>query len=93
MSSLKQHQTKILYFWTIGERLPTAIARKANLPYTTVYKNLKKLKESGNLNRRTGQGRKRLIKPEDARAIGQYLRRNKELTAQLIATKLKNERP
>jgi len=33
-----------------------------------------------------------LIKSDDARAIGQYLRRNKELTAQQIATKLENER-
>jgi len=91
MSSLKQYQVKI-YFWTKGERSPKVIARKANLPYTTVYKNLKKFNENGSLDRRTGQGRKRLIKSDDARVTGQYLRRNKELTAQEIATKLVNER-
>jgi len=74
-SKLKEHQIKILYFWTIGERSPTIIVRKTGVSLYTVKYNLKKLKKSGNLDRKSGSGGKWNIKGGDAIALGQYLTR------------------
>jgi hypothetical protein len=51
-----------------------------------------KLKESSNLDRSAGGEQKRKIKGGDAIAVGQYLKRNKELTVKDISMKLKKNR-
>jgi transposase len=89
---IKSHQIKVLYWWNQGVRSATTIARKTKVPLSTVHDNLKKLKNNGNLDRKKGSGRKRLITKGHSQAIGQYLRRNNELTAKGISTKIEYER-
>jgi DNA-binding MarR family transcriptional regulator len=72
-TKLKLYLINILHFWSIGVRSPTTISRKTRINISTVKYNLKKLKESGNLDRRVGGEQKRKIKGGDAIAIGQYL--------------------
>ncbi len=91
-TKLKLYLISILHFWSIGVRSPTAISRKTRINISTVKYNLKKLKESGNLDRRAGGGQKRKIKGGDAIAIGQYLKRNKEFTVKDISMKLEEKR-
>jgi transposase len=91
-TKLKLYLINILHFWSIGVRSPTTISRKTEINISTVNYNLKKLKESGNLDRRVGGEQKRKIKGGDAIAIGQYLKRNKELTVKDISMKLEEKR-
>jgi len=95
MSSTKkknERQISILYYWNRGVRSAKKIACKTQLPLSTVSYNIKKLLKNGNLDYRHGNGRKRKITADHARAIGQYIRRNSEITTRAIEAKLKDER-
>jgi transposase len=91
-TSIKSNQIKILYWWNQGVRSATTIAPKTKVPVSTVHDNLKKLKNKGNLDRKNGSGRKRLITKGHSQSIGQYLRRNNELTTKDIFMKIECER-
>jgi transposase len=53
---------------------------------------LKKFKNNGNLDQKKGSDGKRLINKGQSQTIGQYLRRNNELTAKEIPTKIEYKR-
>src|SRR6185437_1582201 len=84
-----QRQT-ILYYWEKGIREAPRIQSLTKIPTRTIYYNLKKIREKGNLKHR-GNGRKRTITDINARRIGQYVRRNPTIFTKLIISKLKEE--
>jgi len=57
----------------------------------TIYYNLKKIRQKGDVTHRGGNGRKKIITNIDACRIGQYVRRNPTISTKLIASKLKEE--
>ena len=85
-------RTVILHYWKQGYRNAAEIARLTKIAERTVYYNIAKIKEQDSVGRRRGGGRPRKISEESNIAIGQWVRRNNEITAQEIAEKLSRER-
>src|SRR5271169_1149627 len=90
--SLKHYHISILHYWNNGVRSPRDIARKCNLPVSTVHYNLRKLATLGYLEHRGGNGRKCHITNFASRSIGQMIRHNNETTTKHIAMRLRNEK-
>ncbi len=60
------------------------------IPLKTIYRNLKKIKDTGDVKRKSGSGRIKKITPGASRAIGQYVRREPTISARSIAAKLED---
>ena len=85
---MKQRHVSILHYWNKGVRSPREISRKTDIPYSTVAYNIKKLKSIGSLGCKCKSGRKRILSWRASCAIGQLVRRDKEITTSTIAIKL-----
>ncbi|CAF1312566.1 unnamed protein product [Rotaria sordida] len=87
-NDLKNHHISILYFWNKGVRSAPAIHHETNIPLRTIYYNINKLKQTNSLKHRGGNGRPRVLSAIEKKAIGQYIRRNNEITVNEIKEKL-----
>ncbi|CAF1112995.1 unnamed protein product [Didymodactylos carnosus] len=90
-NSLKSHHISVLHYWNIGSRSARKIHRATEIPLSTISYQLKKLKAQGSLQYRAGNGRKRKIDAKCSRALGQFIRRNNEVTLHELAEKLRNQ--
>ncbi|CAG8774652.1 5038_t:CDS:2, partial [Rhizophagus irregularis] len=84
-----QRQT-ILQFWRQGIRTAAKIHSLTKIPLRTIYRNLKKIKKTGDVKHRGGNGRISKITQKAAREIGQYIQRKPTITAKFIAAKLED---
>jgi transposase len=91
-NGLSIHRSVILHYYNLGHRCAAEIARQTKIPVRTIRYNLAKIKDDGGVEHRRGNGRPRKIKLEDNRAIGQWIRRNNEITAKEIVEKLMSDR-
>jgi transposase len=82
-----QRQT-ILHLWNNGVCKANEINNRTNIPLSTIYDNIKKLKTTGNLDHARGNGRKKKITAEASKALGQYIRRDSSISTRTLATKL-----
>ncbi|CAF4133170.1 unnamed protein product, partial [Rotaria sordida] len=71
-----------------GIRSASLIHREANIPLSTIYYNIDKLKQTGALKHRDENGRPRVLGGKEKKAIGQYVRYNNEITLNKIKEKL-----
>jgi hypothetical protein len=56
----------------------------------TIYRNLKKIKVTGDVQRKSGRGRIKKITPNASRTIGQYVQRESSISSQSIADRLED---
>ena len=89
---LSTRRSVILHYYNLGHRCAAEIARQTKIPVRTVRYNLAKIKKEGGVEHRCGNDRPRKIMAEDSRAIGQWIRRNNEITASEIDEKLQSNR-
>ena len=89
-STQETNRQTILQFWNRGIRNAAEIHLKTSIPLKTIYRNLKKIKDTGDVKRKSGSGRIKKITPNTSIAIGQYVRRQSTLSAGSIAKKLKD---
>ncbi|CAF3979764.1 unnamed protein product, partial [Rotaria sp. Silwood1] len=89
---LSTYRSVILHYYNLGHHCAAEIARQTKIPVRTVRYNLAKIKKECAVEHRRGNGRPRKITPEDNRAIGQWIPRNNEITAQEIVEKLQSNR-
>src|SRR6185436_499404 len=75
-SRLETQRQTIYHYWLNGVQSPKEIHRKTNIPYRTVLDNLKKLRDTGTIEHKKGNGRSSNVVPTIARAVGQRVRRN-----------------
>src|SRR6185369_8257257 len=87
----ERQRQMILYYWEEGIREAPKIQSLTKIPMRTIYYNLKKIRQKGDVTHRGGNGRKKIITNIDACRIGQYVRRNPTISTKLIASKLKEE--
>ena len=64
------------------------IHRETSVPLSTIYYNIDKLKQTGSLKLRGGNGRPRVLDGREKNAIGQYIRRNNEINLKEMKEKL-----
>ncbi len=90
-SSNKETQRKaILQLWNNGITSAKEIHSRTGIIMSTIYYNLKKLKEKGDNSRKIGSSRPKKITAHESKAIGQYLRRDPRLSTRILARKLSN---
>ncbi|CAF1018349.1 unnamed protein product [Rotaria sordida] len=87
-SDLKNHHISILHYWNKDIRSAPAIHRETNIPLRTIYYNINKLKQTNSLKHRDGNSRQHVLNGREKKAIGQYIRRNNEITIKEIKEKL-----
>jgi hypothetical protein len=73
-SNVKRQHEVILHYWNKGVRSVPKLHKLTKIPVSTLYYNIKKLKEKGTLKHKGGNGRSKKITPEISRSIGQYIR-------------------
>src|SRR6266545_4254258 len=78
----------IHHLWNSGIRNAAEIRRRTNIPRSTIYFNLKKLKETGSVTHKKRSGRPKKITSESSKALGQYIRRNPAVSSRKLASKL-----
>ncbi|CAF4965723.1 unnamed protein product [Rotaria sp. Silwood1] len=85
---LSTHRSVILHYYNLGHRCAAGIARQTKIPVRTIRYNLAKIRKEGSVEHRRGIGRPRKITVKDSIAIGPWIRRNNEITAEEIVEKL-----
>jgi len=87
-SKQESQRQMILHFWKQGIRTAAEIHSLTKFPLKTIYRNLKKIEETGDVKHKGSSGRIKKITADASRAIGQYIRRNPTLFSVSIAEKL-----
>ena len=91
-TKLEAQRKTILHFWLNGTRSANEIHQKTNIPLRTVYRNLKKLRETGNLDHKPKEGRPSKVTRDVAIAVGQHVRRNAAISTRQLAAKIEETR-
>jgi len=74
-SRLETQRQTIYHYWLNGIQSPKEIHRKTNISYRTVLDNLKKLRDTGTIEHKKGNGWSSKVTPTITRAVGQKVRR------------------
>ena len=85
---LSTHRSVILHYYNLGHRCAAEIARQTKTPVCTIRYNSTKIRKECSVEHRRGNDRPRKITVKDRIAIGQWIRRNNEITAKEIVEKL-----
>ncbi|CAG8825997.1 25571_t:CDS:1, partial [Dentiscutata erythropus] len=86
--SKNMHAETIKHLWDIGIRNASEIKQRTNIPTSTIYYNIVKLKKTGSIAHKKRQGRPKKITAESSRAIAQFVRRNPSVSSRTLANKL-----
>ena len=81
---LSTHRSVILHYYNLGHRCAAEIARQTKTPVCTIRYNLTKIRKEYSVEHRRVNGRPRKITAKESIAIGQWIRRNNEITAKEI---------
>ncbi len=84
----KRQREVLLHYWNKGVRSVPKLHKLTKIPVSTLYYNVKKLKEKGTVKHKRGNGRPKKITPEISRTIGQYIRRDTSIPLKNIANKI-----
>ena len=84
-----QRQT-VLHYWRQGERNAAKIHSLTKIPLRTIYRNLEKIKNTGDVKHKGGNGRIKKITASASRSIGQHVRRNPTISSRSLAAKLED---
>jgi len=85
----KELQRKtLLYLWNDGVRNAHELHARTNIPLSTIYDNIKKLKKTGTTKHAGGNGRPRKIIRNASKVLGQSIQQDTSLSMQTLAKKL-----
>jgi transposase len=88
IAKLEAQRKTILHFWMNGVHSPKEIHEISKIPLRTIQRNLKKLKETGTIEHKGGNGRPSKVTHTFARSIGQVIRHNSAVSTRQLAIKL-----
>jgi transposase len=80
----------ILHLWKKGVRNGQEIHRRTDIPLSTIYDNIKKIKKKGTVDHARGNGRPKKIAGSTSKAIGQFIRRDTSISTRTLAAKVSN---
>jgi transposase len=89
-AKLEAQRQTIKHYWLNGASSAKAIHQMANIPLRTVENNLKKLRETGTVEHKRGNGRKSKVTRTISRVIGQNVRRSNTLSTRQLAVKIES---
>lgn len=84
----------ILHFWEQGVHSPKELHQLTNIPLSTIKYNVQKIKKTGNVLHKRGNGRPKKMGPAKSRKLKQYVHKDSSSSLRTLATKLsKDEEP
>lgn len=89
-SNIKTSNETLLDLWNNGIRNAKELHKLTNIPLSTIYDNIKKIKKNGNVKHAGGNGRPRKITGNASRALGQFIRNNTSISTRTLEKKLIN---
>lgn len=89
---MKTRGSTISHYWHNGHRSCATIAHITKVPIRTVKYNIAKIKEQGAVEGGSRTDQLRKINGNDSKALGQWIRRNNEITSNELAQKLFHDR-
>src|SRR5437588_11707826 len=81
---------ELLHHWNEGISSVPELTKLTKLPVSTIRYNVEKLKKTGTLEHKGGNGRPKKITANVAKTVGQYVRRDTSVSLRSLATKLDN---
>jgi transposase len=72
----QEHRDRLKHLWEAGIKSAQKLIKMTGLGRSTIYKNIKKLKEGDDLKRTLGSGRKHILKGNDRRRFSQIAVKN-----------------
>ncbi len=80
----------IQHYWLNGINSAKEIQKKTGIPLRTIERNLKKLRETGNVNHQCNNGQKSKVTQTISRTIGQHMHKNTAVSTCQLAAKVQN---
>src|SRR5688572_32636097 len=87
-NKLNSQRQTLAHFWNNGVRSQKELHRITGIPLSTIKYNIQKLKITGDVAHRRGNGRSKKIGSDKSRELEQYIRENSSLSLRTLATKL-----
>jgi transposase len=87
-TKLEAQRKTVLHYWLNGTRSPIEIHKKTRIPLRTIENNLKKIKKTGTVEHKRGNGRPSKVTQAIAVTVGQAIRRNTAVSTRQIAVKV-----
>jgi transposase len=91
LSTKQQQRQAICLLWDKGIRSAREIKRRTDIGLSTIYYNLKKLKETGGVAQKKGAGRPKKITSSVTRAISQFIRRTPTISVGKLVRRLEDK--
>ncbi|CAI2185860.1 7796_t:CDS:1 [Funneliformis geosporum] len=73
---LEAQKQTIRHYWLNAIKLAKEIQKKTSIPLYSIERNLKKLRETGDVNHQCNNGRKSKVTQDISQAIGQHVHKN-----------------
>ncbi|GES78191.1 IS630 family transposase [Rhizophagus clarus] len=86
----KTYDETLLNLWNNGIHNAKELHYLTNIPLSTVYRKIEKIKKDGSLKHAGGNGRPKKITASASRALGQFVRRDTSISTRTLARKLEN---
>ena len=86
----KTYNETLLTLWNNGKHNAKELHKLTNIPLSTIYRKIKKIKKNCSLEHAGGNGRPKKIIASASRALGQYIRHDTSLSTRTLARKLEN---
>jgi transposase len=86
----KTYNETLLTLWDNGIHNAKELHKLTNIPLSTIYRKIEKIKKNGSLKHAGGNGRPKKITASASRALGQYVRHDTSLSTRTLARKLEN---
>jgi len=86
----KTYDEALLGLWNNGIHNAKELHKLTNVPLSTIYKKIKKIKKNGSLKHDGGNGRPKKITASASRVLCQYVRHDNSLSTRTLSRKLEN---
>jgi transposase len=91
ISKLDEQRKTILHFWKNNVRSVKKIHTLTKIPLGTIYYNIQKLRDTGNINHKKGAGRPTSIKAKISEKIRQYVKQEPTISTRGLAIKMNKQ--
>lgn len=79
-NKLNSQRQTLMHFWNNGVRSQTELHKITGISLSTIKYNIQKLKKTGNVLHRRGNGRHKKIESNKLRELKQYIRKDNTLS-------------
>ena len=87
-NNLTLQRETILFYWNNRTHSPKEIHRLTGIPLSTINYNIRKIKKTGNVSHKKGNGRPKIAQQESLRVLKRHIRQNNSQSLRTLSRKL-----